>query len=328
MTSNNPAKASDVLKTLDGQMDWKIENFIATLEVRKELESRDFKFSFPKVNKAYTFVLKVARKSVWKKFDFSLLNRNLEDVGMSAELKVGSLSSIFSGEVPKGRSQSWRLCPTLAQLGASSLAGSLTICVKVSIFSNLKSATMGQLDLADLNQSLYESLRKLWADGVLSDFTIECGPEKFSCHKNILANRSDVFARLFASKNWNENKADLFQMKEHPPNVVKQMLEFIYTNRIPEGSQCSLDLLLIADQFNLKGLIQLCESELSKKVTRQNVIEILRVVDKVADAKRLKDFATDFLANNMSSIVKTSDWKQIISSPAFLDAIEDSKFKK
>ena len=46
MASDNRVKASAVLKnlTLDGQMDWTVEKFIATLKVRKELLSPDFKF--------------------------------------------------------------------------------------------------------------------------------------------------------------------------------------------------------------------------------------------------------------------------------------------
>ena len=330
MASDNRVKASVVLKnlTLDGQMDWKIENFVATLEVRKEVESPDFKFFFPQVNKTFTFALKVSQNLFFENFEMALLNRNPEDVGMSADLNVGSLTGSFISEVAKGQAQCWNLYPTLDQFVASSSAGSLNMSVKFSIFNYLKSATVGQLDLADPNQSLYESQRKLWADGVLSDFTIECGSETFFCHKNILANRCDVFDRLFASQDCNENKKNLFQIKDHQPNVVKQMLEFIYTNRIPDGTQCSLELLLIAGQFNLKGLVQLCESEITKEVTCQNVIQILRVVDKVVDAKHLKDFASDFLANNMSSIVKTSDWKQIVASPKFLDAIEDFTLKK
>ena len=332
MASDNRVKASAVLKnlTLDGQMDWTVEKFFATLKVRKELVSPDFNFYVPQINKTFTFALKVVRSSLFgcEFADFYLLNRNPEDLEMSAELNVGTLSSVFTAKVAKESHYWWEKSLTKAQLVANSSAGSLDICVKFSIFNNLKSTTVGHLDLADPNQSLYQSQQRLWTGGVLSDFTISCGSERFPCHKAILANGSDVFARLLSSKDWVENKRNLLQVKNFPPTVVKQMIEFIYTNRIQDGSQCSLELLLLADQFHLKGLIQLCESELSKKVTCQNVIEILRVVDKIVDAQRLKDFVIDFMANNMPTIFRRSDWKQIIARSQFLDAIEDPQLKK
>ena len=336
MASDNRGKASIVLEnlTLDSKIDWKIENFFATLQGADDpfegLISDDYKIFFLQVNKTFTFALKVNRGLIcWQNFaDISLLNRNPEDIEVTAELKVGSLSSSSTGKIAQACSMPLNLRATRDQLDANSSAGSLSISVKFSILSILKSTTVGHLGVIDSDQMFHQSLGRLLTDSVFSDFTISCGSEKFQCHKVVLANRSDVFARLLTSKDWTENKKNLFQINDHDPAVVKQMLEFVYSNRIPDGTECSVELLVIADQFNLQGLIQLCESEISKKVTCQSVTDILRGIHKVADAKHLKDYATDFMANNITSIVKTSDWKEIIASPKFLDAIEDPKPKK
>ena len=60
------------------------------------------------------------------------------------------------------------------------------------------------------------------------------------------------------------------------------MLEFVYTNELPEGAKVSTELLAIADKFNLKELVLFCALELSKTVTCQNAIKILNIADQVA----------------------------------------------
>ena len=59
----------------------------------------------------------------------------------------------------------------------------------------------------------------------LSDFTIICGDEKLSCHKIILAIRSDVFNGMFSNNN-EEMKANQVTIKDSTPPIVKVMLDF------------------------------------------------------------------------------------------------------
>ena len=104
--------------------------------------------------------------------------------------------------------------------------------------------------------------------------------------------------------------------------------QFIYTNEIPDGTQSSLELLLIADQYNLKDLIQLCEMEISKTMTCQNAIEILNIANKVADAKRLREFANEFVVENILSIVTNDGWKQLLAQSNLLEVYQRIDAKK
>ena len=74
----------------------------------------------------------------------------------------------------------------------------------------------------------------------------------------------------------------------HDPKVILQMIHFIYTNQLEEGSTCTANLLLIADMFNLKNLIKLCQKRLSKTLNVGNASEILTAADKVSDASSPK----------------------------------------
>ena len=196
---------------------------------------------------------------------------------MSAQTFDGIAYGTFADRILGFKKIAWNTKTHLEKFVGhfSSATSILKIWVSFSIFNNLQSAPVAGLNYIDSEPMFRSSLKSLLADNSLSDFVIECGTNKFPCHKAILASRSDVFATLFSTNDWAENKENAFPIKDHSPDVVKQMLEFIYTNKIPEGTTFSLNLLIIADQFNLKGLIQLCESELSKNMTHQNAIEVL-----------------------------------------------------
>ena len=323
MNPNQVVEASADLKnpTLDGNIHWKVQNFVTLIQAAREVTSPDFRFPFPKANKTFNFGVKILFFE--DGIEFRLMNRNQDAVRMSAQLSAGLIHSSFADKIPGLGEKSWSPREPLRKFlhyysSSTSLCG---IEVRFSIFDNLTSTTVAGLDYVESEPTLQQSLKSLLTESTLFDFVIECGTKKFPCHKAILANRSDVFARLFSSNDWAENKENVFPINDHSPDVIEQMLVFIYTNKIPEGTTSSLNLLIIADQFNLKGLIQLCESDLSKTMTHQNAIEILNMADKIPDTKRLRNLAAEYVYKNMLSLVSPDNWKKIVESSSLLDAI-------
>ena len=76
-------------------------------------------------------------------------------------------------------------------------------------------------------------------------------------------------------------------------------------------------LLAIGDKYNIKGLANLCERELSKNIELNNAINILEAADKVG-ADYLKSCAVSFVAANHRSLQKTSEWKKVVESDSEL----------
>ena len=317
---------SAVTENLDGQIDWTINNFLATWPACKKLESPDFKFYFPEVHRTLRFALIVVPSTDnWARI--AMINRNPEAVKMTATVKVGSQSYPFLG-VLGGNSRlkmfEFKLTSLIAEISAAENV--LLIRVNFCLCDVQKHTAKGLFENRNTNHLFRQTLKALLTDTTFSDFTIQCGTEKFPCHKAILANRSDVFARLLSSTDWAENKKNVFQVDNHDPATVKQMLEFIYTNKLPEGTRGSVELLFIADQFNMKDLISFCELDISRQVSPENAIKILGNVDKVAEATCLKNFVIQFISKNILSLVGTDDWKEIIDpNPDLLEAIKTFK---
>ena len=325
MNSSDRVKASAVLQnTLLGQIDWEIENFKVLLEERSSsLVSPDFDFFFPRVCKTFRFRLEVEKRPSrnGNLYHFRLINRSFEDVCISADLKVGKSDSRCVNEAVKvGAKQDWNYF-----VDYQIPSGTLSIQVMFSIYdSSVARASCQVASKPDANLS--EVYKNLLSDNAFSDFMLECGTEKFPCHKAILANRSNVFARLFSSQDWTENEKNLLQIKDHDPAVVKQMLEYIYTNKIPDDPLCSLELLLIGDQFNIEDLVQFCLPEIATTLTCENALQMLDIARKVTNATLLKNYITKFVAKNILTVVGTDDWKKFVDpNPELLEAIKNTE---
>ena len=85
-------------------------------------------------------------------------------------------------------------------------------------------------------------------------------------------------------------------------------------------------LLLIGDKYNIKGLTDFCEVELSKDLHVDEVIQILDAADKVQEAKRLRKVCVQFIAKNLASLFDTPNWKAFIEpNQRFLNDILKDK---
>merc|ERR1712126_342355 len=71
----------------------------------------------------------------------------------------------------------------------------------------------------------------LLKSGLLSDCQIVCGEKSFNCHKNILSLRSEVFSTMFTS-GLKEDEQATVEIKDFDPEIVEQMLEYIYTGEV------------------------------------------------------------------------------------------------
>jgi hypothetical protein len=73
------------------------------------------------------------------------------------------------------------------------------------------------------NHSLELDVHALLNDPSFSDFKIVCGDKTFSCHKCIVAGRSDVLKTMLMSDNWSENHKDTLKIIDFTPDIVKMV---------------------------------------------------------------------------------------------------------
>merc|ERR1719481_303442 len=216
--------------------------------------------------------------------------------------------------------------------------GPLTLIFKIAVLGATKKSVgvVNQHSIEEvLNHSVtFDALSKNYHQGQLSqdfgllftsneyaDVTIVCDDKTFKCHKIILASRSPVFKTMFDA-DMKEKEAGSVEIKNMTPEVLENMLKYIYTSEAPDIDALTQELLAAAEQYQLEKLKELCEAKLCSKVDVENCIEILILAD-LYQAPMLKETALKFVTNNIGKM-NASEWKKtLIAYPAlFVEVME------
>jgi len=134
---------------------------------------------------------------------------------------------------------------------------------------------------------------RLWQDTQFTDCTIVTGGETISCHRSVLAAASPVFRQMFAS-GMREATEQRLEVGDAPPKAVSAMISFIYTGEIEPYTDDFVELLLLADKYQVVMLAVACYPRIVENLTVDNVVTALRCLKSFADEAQCKDMWDDF----------------------------------
>ena len=146
-----------------------------------------------------------------------------------------------------------------------------------------------------VTKQLSEDLGAVLNDGTFSDVVLSAGGRHFPCHRIVLAARSPVFRTMFQVKML-EKEADIIELADIEPEVLEEMLKFVYTDQVSNPVRSGIKLLEAADRFGLVLLFHLCEAQI--ELTAENSTSILAITDQ-HNADHLKERTLDFISKNI-----------------------------
>ncbi len=141
-------------------------------------------------------------------------------------------------------------------------------------------------------------------EGLYSDFTINAGERRFKVHKLLLATRSPVFRAMIDSA-MKEGSSSCVNIEDHSPEVVKEMLTYVYTGQAPNVKKLVEDLLSIAHKYQLDSLVLMCGKELRNRLTPGSAVLTLRQAEKYA-IKPLKTACLKYALGNFKQVEKSA----------------------
>ena len=162
--------------------------------------------------------------------------------------------------------------------------------------------------------TLKDDMASLMQDGASSDVTLVAGRSNFRAHKAILSARSPVFARMFQHR-MIENTMNRVNITDIKPEILQVVLRFIYTDdcavfqKSTSSKQIARELFSAADKYQLEQLKILCENELSRTLSVDNVAETLVYAD-MHNAQHLKQSCIRLIISKRSEVPQTA-WKEI-----------------
>ena len=114
--------------------------------------------------------------------------------------------------------------------------------VSVSNTSNTEQLTVNQKREVDhLNQDLVSA----YLSKEFSDVQLQCGDQVFECHQFMLSARSPVFKAMFLA-DMAEKKTKKVNVKDFHPDVLSELLTYIYSGKTSKMDNYAKDLLAAA----------------------------------------------------------------------------------
>lgn len=147
----------------------------------------------------------------------------------------------------------------------------------------------------------------------LSDIKLICGREIFECHKLILSCQSDVFETMFKTKSTAEEESGEVEIENFKPKTIENMVYFMYHDNIMNEENMDPELLILADKYNVRGLMKYCVEYFEENLSLENALDVL-VSTHLTGQKSLFDAATLFAIKNRERLVKTESWKELLET--------------
>ena len=137
-------------------------------------------------------------------------------------------------------------------------------------------------------------------------------PTIFHAHKLILATRSPVFAAMFANYT-RETTTSTIEINDLRPHTIQAMLEYIYTGKVTDIKQSTVELYRCADKYQLEDLRLQAEMALMNSISIESSAEILLLADQ-HHSKELKSRVIQFIINgNLKAITQTDGWHKYVA---------------
>jgi BTB/POZ domain len=99
-----------------------------------------------------------------------------------------------------------------------------------------------------------------------------------------------------------EQATGRIELKNITLKTGQDLLYYLYNNRLPDDANL-MDLLPVADQYELTRLEAMCVDGLDANVTDDNYVELLRLAD-LYSIKHLKDRVIEYIATNSVRLTK------------------------
>uniref|UniRef100_A0A0N5BGV9 BTB domain-containing protein n=1 Tax=Strongyloides papillosus TaxID=174720 RepID=A0A0N5BGV9_STREA len=170
-----------------------------------------------------------------------------------------------------------------------------------------------------------DDMSKMLNSSRYCDCIIKVGNHEINVHKCILDARSEVFHSTLKYKPTG-TQASIIEMSEFRLEVVKEMLNYVYTGKSPRMDEMAIEMLEIAEKYKLEGLKMIATESLLNSLNVVNVCEYLEKSE-IYSAEILKEFAIRYIYLNGKEVVKSEKWRRISTLyPQFLARIFDVVF--
>ncbi|GMT18075.1 hypothetical protein PFISCL1PPCAC_9372 [Pristionchus fissidentatus] len=134
----------------------------------------------------------------------------------------------------------------------------------------------------------------------------------FYVHKAILAARSKVFRAMFEHKMAESSRNEVL-IDDVEPEVMREMLLYMYTGSSPNLDSMSQVLIAAAEKYDLERLKVQCEQSLCHALTSDNACCTLVLAD-LYSAEQLRLHAINFINMHATEVMASDNWNELVKN--------------
>jgi len=166
--------------------------------------------------------------------------------------------------------------------------------------------------------SVLDDLERLLVEHPQSDVKFIVGEQQFHAHRGVLSVRSTVFKGMF-SNSMREGREGVVHVEDIDPPIFGAALKYIYTGRCDANllEDKALELLMVADKYDLSRLKLMCEDVLLRKLNIQTAASSLSHAD-LYHALQLKRSVLEFITNHFFEVIVVDEFKEWAAENAAL----------
>ena len=165
-------------------------------------------------------------------------------------------------------------------------------------------------------QLFVADIGKMLMDASTSDVVIVCQEEEIRAHRFVLCARSPVFNAMLQSK-MSENATGEVKIDDVDKDVLKEMLRYMYKVEVDETFTKFKELLILADKYEVQGLIKYCGIKIVESLNKDNAFQV-GVFAELHNANNLLDKTVEFIMENAPGSL-VHDWReQVKESPKMM----------
>lgn len=176
----------------------------------------------------------------------------------------------------------------------------LTILCRMKVFDKT-------INEPSLPLNIYSGFEKLLKNQDFCDATLDVSGKELKVHKAILAAKSPVFYAMF-SNNTKEANENLVKIDDVTFDVMKDVVQFMYTGFIKNFENHAHEVLIVADKYCIDDLKLFCCRYIQEQLNVENAVKLLIVSDQCNAV--ILDFIKEFITNNIKQVSKTKGFEE------------------
>ncbi|KAI6221804.1 Protein roadkill-like protein [Aphelenchoides fujianensis] len=143
-----------------------------------------------------------------------------------------------------------------------------------------------------------------------ADFEIHADGQVFPASKAIVCSQSPVFDAMF-EPGTREHETNVVEIRDLPAGVVRQMLYFLYAGVVRDLDAVALELLSVADRYELPLLVKMCTDSIVQQLSLKTIVDALELAFRLPHCEVFRARVFRFARENRAEVIALPEWAEL-----------------